>query len=97
MRENLDMLQGVLLSERVMFVLQRAMPLGHAHDVVHEASLAALAEKRPLVDVLLEDAEVAKGRFTRDELRRRSAARGISGCRARWWTGSRAISGVGLA
>jgi adenylosuccinate lyase len=67
MRENLDMLQGVLLSEKVMFVLQRAMPLGHAHDVVHEASLAALGEKRPLVDVLLEDAEVAK-HFTREEL-----------------------------
>ncbi len=67
MRENLDMLQGVLLSERVMFVLQRAMPLGHAHDVVHEASLAALGEKRPLADVLLEDAEVAK-HFTREEL-----------------------------
>ena len=67
MRENLDMLQGVLLSERVMFVLQRAMPLGHAHDVVHEASLAALAQKRPLADVLLEDAEVAR-HFKREEL-----------------------------
>ncbi|MFM9849049.1 MAG: adenylosuccinate lyase [Hyphomicrobiaceae bacterium] len=67
MRENLDMLQGVLLSERVMFVLQRAMPLGHAHDVVHEASLAALDEKRPLVDVLLENGDVAK-HFTREEL-----------------------------
>jgi adenylosuccinate lyase len=67
MRENLGMLQGVLLSERVMFVLQRAMPLGHAHDVVHEASLASLAGKRPLVDVLLEDKEV-KGRFSREEL-----------------------------
>jgi adenylosuccinate lyase len=35
--------------------------------VVHEASLAALAEKRPLVDVLLGDAEVARN-FTRSEL-----------------------------
>jgi adenylosuccinate lyase len=67
MRDNLDMLQGVLLSERVMFVLQRAMPLGHAHDVVHEASLEALARKRPLADVLLENAEVA-GRFSRADL-----------------------------
>ena len=67
MRENLDMLQGVLLSERLMFVLQRHIPLGEAHDVVHEASLAALAQKRPLVDVLLEDCHV-KGRLTREEL-----------------------------
>ena len=67
MRENLGMLQDVLLSERVMFVLQRAMPLGHAHDVVHEASLAALAGKRPLADVLLADAQVAK-HFAREEL-----------------------------
>ncbi|MGE5510019.1 MAG: adenylosuccinate lyase [Bacteroidota bacterium] len=67
MRQNLDMLQGVLLSERAMFLLQRAMPLGHAHDVVHEASLAALAANRPLADVLLEDEHV-KGRFTRAEI-----------------------------
>lgn len=67
MRQNLDMLQGVLLSERAMFVLQRAMPLGHAHDVVHEASLAALGSNRPLADVLLEDSHV-KGRFTRAEI-----------------------------
>jgi adenylosuccinate lyase len=67
MAENLGMLQGVLLSERVMFLLQRVMPLGHAHDLVHEASLAALAAKRPLAEVLLEDEHV-KGKFTRDEI-----------------------------
>lgn len=50
-----------------MFVLQRHIPLGEAHDVVHEASLAALAEKRSLVDVLLDDGHV-KGRVTRQEL-----------------------------
>ncbi|MFM9941366.1 MAG: adenylosuccinate lyase family protein [Hyphomicrobiaceae bacterium] len=59
MRENVDRLGGVLLSERAMFVLQRIMPLGEAHDVVHEAALKAIADKRPLIDVLLADPTVA--------------------------------------
>jgi len=67
MRRNLDLLQGVLLSERAMFLLQRAIPLGEAHHLVHEASLAALAAGRPLAEVLLEQPEVA-GRFTRAEI-----------------------------
>lgn len=62
MRNNLDMLGGVLLSERVMFVLQRAMPLGQAHDVAHEAALTALHQKRPMLDVLLEDPHI-KGKI----------------------------------
>jgi adenylosuccinate lyase len=67
MRENLDMLGGVLLSERVMFVLQRVMPLGTAHDVAHEAALAALAQKRPMLDVLLEDPHI-NGKVTASDL-----------------------------
>lgn len=59
MRENVDRLGGVLLSERAMFVLQRIMPLGTAHDVVHDAALAAVARKVPLIDVLLADARIA--------------------------------------
>lgn len=59
MQENVDRLGGVLLSERAMFVLQRIMPLGHAHDVVHEAALEAVASKRPLIDILLAHPEVA--------------------------------------
>ena len=67
MRENVDRLGGVLLSERAMFVLQRVMPLGVAHDVVHEAALQAMAQKRPLLDVLLADPKVG-GRIARSEL-----------------------------
>lgn len=58
MRSNLDMLKGVLLSERVMFVLARAMPLGDAHEVIHDISLRALEEGKPMLDLLLADARV---------------------------------------
>lgn len=60
MRANLDQLKGVLLSERVMFVLARSMPLGDAHEVIHAISLKALEEDKPMLDLLLADARVAK-------------------------------------
>jgi adenylosuccinate lyase len=59
MYANLNMLKGVLLSERAMFVLSKAMPLGQAHEVIHELSLAALAQDRPLLEVLMEDERVS--------------------------------------
>jgi len=59
MRENLDLLKGLILSERVMFVLSKAMPLGQAHEVIHELSLEALENRRPLLDLLLADARVS--------------------------------------
>ncbi|MBN2752212.1 MAG: adenylosuccinate lyase [Rhodospirillaceae bacterium] len=59
MLENLNQLKGVLLSERVMFVLAKAMPLGVAHEVVHQVSLKALEAKRPMLDLLLADARVS--------------------------------------
>jgi adenylosuccinate lyase len=59
MRSNLDMLKGVLLSERVMFVLSRTMPLGDAHEVIHDISLRALEEGQPMLDLLLADPRVA--------------------------------------
>ncbi len=59
MRENLDRLKGVLLSERAMFVLAKAMPLDQAHELVHEVSLEALRLDRPLLDLLMEDSRVA--------------------------------------
>lgn len=59
MRENLDMLKGVLLSERVMFVLARSMPLGDAHEVIHDISIRALEARQPMLDLLLADPRVA--------------------------------------
>ncbi len=59
MRENLDMLKGVLLSERVMFVLARSMPLGDAHEVIHDISIRALEARQPMLDLLVTDPRVA--------------------------------------
>lgn len=60
MRANVEMLGGILLSENAMFVLQRAMPLGKAHDLMHEASLKAHATKRPLLEVLMDVPAIAE-------------------------------------
>lgn len=59
MMENVNRLKGVLLSENAMFVLSKAMPLAEAHQVVHEISLEALAQDRPLLDLLMENKAVA--------------------------------------
>lgn len=58
MMDNVNLLKGVLLSEKAMFVLSKGMPLADAHQVVHEISLEALAQDRPLLDLLLENEKV---------------------------------------
>ncbi len=60
MMQNVNRLKGVLCSEKAMFVLSKGMPLDEAHHVVHEVSLEALAQDRPLVDVLMENPTVAE-------------------------------------
>lgn len=59
MRSNLDMLRGLLLSERAMFVLNKAMALDEAHHVIHEASLEVMSSGRTLLDVLMDTPSVA--------------------------------------
>lgn len=66
MRSNLDMLRGLLLSERAMFVLSKAMPLDQAHHVIHEASLEVVRSGRSLIDVLMDTPDV-HAVCTRDE------------------------------
>lgn len=67
MMDNVNRLKGVLLSENAMFVLSKAMPLADAHHVVHEISLEALAQDRPLLDLLMENETVA-GVCEREEM-----------------------------
>ncbi len=59
MLDNVNRLKGVLLSEKVMFVLAKAMPLADAHHIVYEVSLEALAQERSLVELLMENEKVA--------------------------------------
>jgi len=60
MRRNLDILGGLVLSERVMFALADHLGKQTAHHVVYELSMKAVEENRPFQEVLLEDARVSR-------------------------------------
>ncbi len=58
MRENLDRLGGLLLSERVMFFMGERLGKQTAHEVVYEAAMAAQEQGLTLEDVLVRDPRV---------------------------------------
>ncbi len=58
MRANLGITHGLIVSEAVMMCLAAAMGRGRAHDLVHDLCRRAIAEKRPLLEVLSENEEV---------------------------------------
>ena len=55
MRANLDALNGLMLSEAVMFALGEKVGRQTAHDVVYEAAMHAFNHREPFRDVLLRD------------------------------------------
>lgn len=67
MLDNTNMLKGMLLSEQVMFLLEKHFPLPTAHEKVYNASVRAADGNTMLVDELLADGEVA-ARCTRAEI-----------------------------
>ena len=58
MRTNLDATHGLIMAEAVTFALAEKIGKSAAHHLVEAASKKAVAEKRDLLDVLAEDAEV---------------------------------------
>ncbi|GIQ65239.1 adenylosuccinate lyase [Paenibacillus cisolokensis] len=58
MLRNLNMLGGLLLSERVMFVLAKPMGKQTAHEVVYELCMKSVEEGIPFRDVLMADERV---------------------------------------
>jgi 3-carboxy-cis,cis-muconate cycloisomerase len=58
MRENVDALYGLMLSEAVMLALGEHVGRQEAHDIVYEAAMAAFEQRRPLRDLLLADGRV---------------------------------------
>lgn len=58
MRANVDAVHGLSLSEAVMLQLGNYLGRQVAHDVVYEASMAAVEQNRPLRELLLEDSRV---------------------------------------
>jgi adenylosuccinate lyase len=60
MLQNLGLLRGMLLSEPVMFLLEKHFPLPEAHEKVYAASVRATENMTHLVDELLADEQVAE-------------------------------------
>jgi 3-carboxy-cis,cis-muconate cycloisomerase len=58
MRRNLDLTNGLIVSEAVSMALGERIGLGKAHAAVETASAAALDSGRPLLDVLAETPDV---------------------------------------
>jgi 3-carboxy-cis,cis-muconate cycloisomerase len=60
MRQNVDALHGLILSEAVMLQLGEHLGRQTAHEVVHEASMLAFEQGRPLKALLEEDNRVTR-------------------------------------
>lgn len=81
MRQNVDALHGLILSEAVMLRLGEHLGRQTAHEVVHEASMLAYEQQRPLADLLLADPRVTKHLTAAEieDLMRPEAYTGLSG------------------
>ncbi len=60
MLNNTNILKGMLLSEQVMFLLEKIFPLPEAHEKVYAASVRATENDSFLIDELLADKEIAE-------------------------------------
>jgi adenylosuccinate lyase len=58
MRANLDLGGGLIMAEAVMLDLGQAIGRQHAHDVVYDAAMAAVVEKKSFGDLLAADPRV---------------------------------------
>jgi 3-carboxy-cis,cis-muconate cycloisomerase len=60
MRDNLDITNGLIMSEAVMMGLGAAMGRNRAHDVVYDICREVVKTGRPLVDLLAANKEISK-------------------------------------
>jgi len=60
MRSNIDLTNGLVMSEAVMMGLGRALGREHAHDLVYDICREAIKQNRPLLDLLADNAEIGK-------------------------------------
>jgi 3-carboxy-cis,cis-muconate cycloisomerase len=68
MRANLDMTNGLVVSEAVMMGLGRKLGREYAHDLVYDICREAVRQKRPMLELLLDNKEIA-GAISRAELK----------------------------
>jgi 3-carboxy-cis,cis-muconate cycloisomerase len=67
MRANLDMTNGLVVSEAVMMGLGRSIGREHAHDLVYDICREAVQQNRPLLDMLAANNEITR-HVSRDQL-----------------------------
>jgi len=60
MRENLDITNGLIMSEAVMMGLGPTLGRNKAHDLVYDVCRLVVKTGRPLIDLLVEDKEISK-------------------------------------
>jgi 3-carboxy-cis,cis-muconate cycloisomerase len=60
MRSNIDLTNGLVMSEAVMMGLGHSMGREYAHDLVYDLCREALAKNRPLLELLVEHPEIRK-------------------------------------
>jgi 3-carboxy-cis,cis-muconate cycloisomerase len=60
MRENLDITNGLIMSEAVMMGLGPTLGRNRAHDLVYDVCRLVVKTGRPLIDLLVEDKEIGK-------------------------------------
>jgi 3-carboxy-cis,cis-muconate cycloisomerase len=60
MRANLDLTNGLVMSEAVMMGLGRYIGREYAHDLVYDICRVATKQNRPLLDLLAEHPEISK-------------------------------------
>ena len=60
MRSNLDMLGGLLLSEKVMLALGEKIGKQTAHEVVYEIAMESFEKEIPFQESLIRDIRVSK-------------------------------------
>jgi 3-carboxy-cis,cis-muconate cycloisomerase len=58
MRENVDALHGLILSEAIMLALGEFVGRQEGHDIVYEAAMTAFETRRPLKELLMADGRV---------------------------------------
>src|SRR5512132_2934837 len=60
MRRNIDMTQGLVMSEAVMMGLGPYLGREYAHDLVYDICREAIHQRRPLLDLLAENKNITK-------------------------------------
>ena len=60
MRRNIDLTEGLVMSEAVMMGLGHHLGREYAHDLVYDLCREALAQKKPLLDLLAAHPEIAR-------------------------------------